>query len=126
MLALGLVLVYGVYNGPFLNVIGAEPGNAREMYNIVIQTLSRTYVAGRDIRPEEMGVIRPVMDEETMALYTPNLSDPVKNQFHTDAFEEEKAEFLKTWFQVGCRNKKIYIDAFFKYDPWILVSGCGG
>lgn len=58
------------------------------------------------------GVIRPVMDEETMALYTPNLSDPVKNQFHTDAFEEEKAEFLKTWFRVGCRNKKIYIDAF--------------
>lgn len=112
VLALGLVLVYGVYNGPFLNVIGAEPGNAREMYNIVIQTLSRTYVAGGDIRPEEMDVIRPVMDEETMALYTPNLSDPVKNQFHTDAFEEEKAEFLKTWFQVGCRNKKIYIDAF--------------
>lgn len=36
----------------------------------------------------------------------------MKNQFHTDAFEEEKAEFLKTWFQVGCRNKKIYIDAF--------------
>ena len=63
-------------------------------------------------RQEEMDVIRPVMDEETMALYTPNLSDPVKNQFHTDAFEEEKAEFLKTWFQVGCRNKKIYIDAF--------------
>ena len=29
-----------------------------------------------------------------------------------NAFEEEKAEFLKTWFQVGCRNKKIYIDAF--------------
>ena len=112
VLALGLVLVYGIYNGPFLNVIGAEPGNAREMYNIVIQTLSRTYVAGGDIRPEEMDVIRPVMDEETMALYTPNLSDSVKNQFHTDAFNEEKAEFLKTWFRVGWRNKKIYIDAF--------------
>ena len=44
-------------------MIGAEPGNAREMYNIVIQTLSRTYVAGGDIHPEEMDVIRPVMDE---------------------------------------------------------------
>ena len=87
------MLVYGVYNGPFLNVIGAEPGNAREMYNIVIQTLSRTYVAGGDIRPEEMGVIRPVMDEETMALYTPNLSYPVKISFIQTHLRKKKQNF---------------------------------
>lgn len=112
LLSAGLLLVYQIYQGPFLRLIGAEPGNAREAYSIVMQTLGRTYAAGGDIRPEEMETIRPVMDEEALSLYTPNLSDPIKNQFHTDAFEEEKTAFLKTWLTVGWRNKKIYIDAF--------------
>jgi hypothetical protein len=112
LLFIGLLAVYQIYNGPLLSLIGAEPGNAREMYSVVIQTLARTYVAGGEILPEEMDVIRPVLDEEALSLYTPNLSDPVKNLFHTDAFNEEKGEFLKTWMQIGLRNKKIYIDAF--------------
>ena len=112
LLFLGLLFVYQLYNGPFLNLIGAEPGNAREAYSIVMQTLGRTYVAGGDIRPEEMDIIRPVMDEETLALYTPDLSDSIKNYFHTEAFNENKAEFLKTWLTIGIRNKKIYVDAF--------------
>lgn len=108
----GLLLLYQIYNGPFLKLLGAEPGNPREAYSVLMQTLGRTYAAGGDIRPEEMEVIRPVMDEETLALYTPNLSDPIKNQFHTEAFEKEKAQFLKAWFSVGWRNKKIYVDGF--------------
>lgn len=112
VLTAGLLLVYQVYNGPFLKLIGAEPGNAREMYSVIIQTLGRTYVAGGDIRPEEMDVIRPVMDEESLALYTPGLSDSIKNYFHTEAFNENRGEFLRTWVRIGWRNKKIYVDAF--------------
>lgn len=112
ILFVGLLLCYRFCNGPFLNLIGAEPGNSREMYSIVMQTLGRTYMTGGDIRPEEIDVIRPVMDEETLAMYTPNLSDPIKNYFDTEAFNANKGEFLKTWMTVGLRNTKIYIDAF--------------
>lgn len=112
LLFAGLLLVYQIYNGPFLKAVGAEPGNAREMYSVIMQTLGRTYAAGGDIRPEEMDVIRPVVDEETLSLYTPDLSDPIKNYFHTEAFNENKGEFLKTWLQIGWRNKKIYVDGF--------------
>lgn len=112
LLFAGLLVLYQVYNGPFLKAVGAEPGNPREAYSIFMQTLGRTYVAGGDIRPEEMEVIRPVMDEETLALYTPNLSDPIKNQFHTEAFEANKMPFLKAWLSIGWRNKKTYIDGF--------------
>ncbi len=112
LLLAGLLLLYQIYNGPLLRLVGAEPGNAREAYSVLMQTLGRTYVATGDIRPQEMDIIRPVMEEDTLALYTPNLSDPVKNLFHTEAFEENKVQFLKTWFSVGWRNKKIYIDAF--------------
>lgn len=112
VLFVGVLLVYQIYNGPFLKVLGAEPGNAREMYSVIMQTLGRTYVAGGDIRPEEMDVIRPVMDEETLALYTPGLSDSIKNHFHTEAFQENQGGFLKAWVSVGWRNKKIYVDAF--------------
>ncbi len=111
MLVVFLLLIYQFYNGPLLKLTGAEPGNAREAYSVVMQTLGRAYVAGGDIRPEEMEVIRPVLNEETLAQYTPNLSDPVKNFFHTKAFEENRAEFLKTWISIGWRNKKIYVDA---------------
>lgn len=112
LLFFGLFLLYQFYNGPFLRLLGAEPGNSREAYSIVMQTLGRTYAAGGDIRPQEMAVIRPVMSEETLLQYVPNLSDPIKNEFHTEAFEENKGEFLKTWLSIGWRNKKIYIDAF--------------
>lgn len=107
-----LLMIYQFYNGPFLNLIHAEPGNPREAYSIVMQTLGRTYIAGGDIHPKEMDIIRPVLDEETLSLYTPDLSDPIKNQFHTEAFEQQKTTFLKTWLTIGLRNKKIYIDAF--------------
>lgn len=112
LLCAGLLLVYWFYNGPFLKLIHAEPGNAREAYSVMIQSLGRTYAAGGDIRPEEMEIIRPVMDEEVLAQYVPSLSDPMKNDFHTEAFEERKGEFLKTWLAIGWRNKKIYIDSF--------------
>lgn len=112
LLFAGLLLLYQFYNGPLLHILNAEPGNAREMYSIIMQTLGRTYAAGGDIRPEEMDVIRPVMDEETLSLYTPGLSDPIKNHFHTEAFDENRGEFLKTWLRVGLRNKKIYVDGF--------------
>lgn len=107
-----LLLVNQIYNGPLLSLIGAEPGNAREAYSVIMQTLGRTYVAGGDIRPDEMDVIRPIMSEETLAQYTPDLSDSIKNYFHTETFEENKGEFLKTWLKIGLRNKKIYIDGF--------------
>lgn len=51
-----------------------NPGNSREAYSIVMQTLGRTYVSGGEITEEEWQVIRPVMDEETLAQYMPNLS----------------------------------------------------
>lgn len=107
-----VLLTYSFCQGPMMTLLQAEPGNSREAYSILIQTLARTYVAGGEIREEEWEVIRPVMDEDTLALYTPNLSDPVKNHFHTEVFEENKGAFLKTWLQVGWRNKKIYVDAF--------------
>jgi len=126
LLAAGLLMVYQIYNGPFLKLVGAEPGNAREMYSVIMQTLGRTYVAGGDIRPEEMDVIRPVMDEETLALYTPGLSDSIKNFFHTDAFNEDRGEFLKTWLSVGWRNKKIYVDGFLNTIMPFWYPGAGG
>ena len=112
LLLAGIFLVYQAYNGPFLKMIGAEEGNPREALSVIMQTLGRTYAAGGDIRPEEMDVIRPVLDEETLALYTPDLSDSIKNYFHTEAFQENAGEFLETWLQIGLRNKKIYADAF--------------
>lgn len=112
LLFMGLFLLYQLYNGPLFTLLKAEPGNPREAYSVIMQTLGRTYVAQGDIRPEEMDQIRPVLDEETLSLYTPDLSDPIKNQFHTEAFEQQKIKFLKTWLTIGLRNKKIYIDAF--------------
>ncbi len=122
----GLLLVYQFYSGPFLSMIHAEPGNAREAYSILMQTLGRTYAAAGHILPEEMDVIRPVMDEEALAQYTPDLSDPIKNQFHTEAFEEGKPAFIRTWLTVGWRNKKIYADAFLNTTCAFWYPGAWG
>lgn len=126
LLSVCLLLVYQIYNGPVLTLVRAEPGNAREALSVIMQTLGRTYTAGGDIRPEEMEVIRPVLSEETLALYTPDLSDPLKNHFHTEAFQENPAGFLKTWLQIGFRNKKLYIDAFLNTTAAFWYPGTDG
>ncbi|MCD8197176.1 MAG: DUF6020 family protein [Lachnospiraceae bacterium] len=118
-----VLLCSAFYNGPLLTVLGAEAGNAREAYSVIMQTLGRTYVAGGDISEEEMDVIRPVMSEETLALYAEDISDPIKNYFDTEAFSENKWEFLKTWVSVGLKNKKIYIDAFLNTTDALWYPG---
>ena len=39
----GLLILYQVYNGPFMKLIGAEAGDPREAYSVIMQTLGRTY-----------------------------------------------------------------------------------
>ena len=56
--------------------------------------------------------------------YTPNLSDPIKNQFHTDALNEKKGAFLKAWLQIGWRNKKTYIEMCIR-DRYYGLRGVG-
>lgn len=126
LLSAGLILLYQFYSGPFLGLVGAEPGNAREMYSVLMQTLGRTYVAAGDIRPEEMAAIRPVLDEETLSSYIPGLSDPIKYSFHTPAFDEDRGSFLRAWIKVGLRNKKIYVDAFLNTTESFWYPNAGG
>lgn len=126
LLSAGMAVLYQFYSGPFLGLVGAEPGNPREMYSVLMQTLGRTYIAGGDIRPEEMAVIRPVLDEETLASYVPGLSDPIKYAFHTPAFDEDRRGFLQAWLKVGLRNKKIYVDAFLNTTEAFWYPGAGG
>lgn len=47
-----VLLAYIFYNGPLLKILHAEPGNSREAYSIVMQTLGRTYVSGGEITEE--------------------------------------------------------------------------
>ena len=78
-------------------MIGAEEGNPREALSVIMQTLGRTYAAGGDIRPEEMDVIRPVLDEETLALYTPDLSDSIKNYFPPSCVSTRESNLGVPW-----------------------------
>ena len=53
-------------------------------------------------------------------LYNPKISDPVKDAFDADYFNENKLEFVKLWIGLFCKFPREYLESFLcnSYGYW--------
>ena len=110
VICLGL---YGIYTGPVYSALGIEPGDAREMCSVLMQSAARVYnLDYQGLTEEQREGILAMIDEEGLNTYMSRFADPVKAYFHGSEFAENPAPFLKTWISVGMTHKKMYIDSF--------------
>ncbi len=105
--------LYGIYTGPVYSALNIEPGDAREMCSVLMQSAARVYnLDYQGLTEEQREGILAMIDEEGLNTYMSRFADPVKAYFHGSEFAENPMPFLKTWVSVGMTHKKMYIDSF--------------
>ena len=117
LLLLGLLLFEG-YQGYILNVLGVEPGNAREALSVPIQQTARTVVLhGEEIAAEDMAVLLEYFPGECLWWYDPIISDPVK-EFGDDYYQSMRdyIPFLRVWGRLFSQFPGTYLEAFIAHS----------
>ena len=102
-----------LYTKVLLPVCSVKPSNPREVFSIPFQQTAR-YLrdAGDDVTPEEKEAISAILDYDNLPeRYNPNLSDPVKATYNTDAGTDELLAYFDAWFQMLLRHPDIYVQA---------------
>lgn len=108
-------------NSGLKTVFHARSGEYQEILTVPIQQMARTYKYAPEVfTREDREILYEVLSEETLALYTPRLSDPVKYRFDNEAFAKDKAKYAGLWLRVGMKKPLIYLNAWWmtSYGFW--------
>ena len=112
MFATAIVLVFAFF-GPVSNCLHIKKSPTSEILSIPIQQIAAVVKNNRDsITEEEWTTIKRYFDEESLAHYIPQISDPVKDRFKNNELKQDKMSFVKLWIQLGLKNKQVYSNAF--------------
>lgn len=126
-LLLAAVCFAWVLKGPVLNAFNVIQPDFAESLSIPIQQISRVIVESGDLTKEEYELIDKVIDiNEVYELYTPHVSDPMKDEVrgkNPNYLEEHKLEYLLLWAKAGLKNPEAYIKAWIDQTKGYLNSG---
>lgn len=90
---------------------------AAETFTVPIQQLARTWKYSPEVfSQEDRQTLFEILPEETLALYTPKLSDLVKAGFITENFEKEPEKYASLWLRTGLKAPFTYGNA------WLMTS----
>ena len=118
-----IVLVsYILVKGPIFSILNIEEGGIKESLSVPLQQFARiTKYQGDKLTTEEKEAIYEFLPVEDLAnRYNPILSDPVKNVFNAEAWENDKINFFKLWGKLCLKYPKDTIEAFLcnSYGYW--------
>ena len=108
------ILLYKLYTGVLLPYFKITDTSIRETLSIPFQQTAR-YVKehGGDVTEHEKEVIDKILIYETIdTRYTPEIADPVKNEFNKYTTKEELEEYIKIWKDGFFKYPDSYIQAF--------------
>ena len=116
LLILPLVLAIAL-NASLAGLTHAQTTNRQEMLTVPIQQLARLHCFQQDaFTEEELETLYRYLPEDSLKLYRPRLSDPVKIGFDNAAFAEDAGSFLRLWASTGKRHPVAYLNA------WLMTS----
>jgi len=106
------LLLVGIYS--ISSFFISKPTSQAEAMSVPLQQIARTVkYHGDTISSENKATIDEILPYEQLGKnYDPNLSDPVKSSFNVAVFNENKAKYLKLWFDLFLDYKKTYVAAF--------------
>lgn len=100
------------------NVTNAEPGSIREMLSIPFQQSARyIYAYGDNLSNFEYEAISNLLLDANLIghIYSPDISDPVKGLYNTDATTLDLINYFKAWLIGLSKGPLAYFDAFFQH-----------
>ena len=123
----GIVLGFGLINGPIYTLLGVQKGSSAEMLSVPMQQLSCVvYYHGAELSAEDKAAIGQYLPVEELAVkYNYRFADHVKGDFNTARFDESPLEFVKLWWQFLVRYPVEYVEAFLNLNlPYWYPDAC--
>ncbi len=118
---LSMVLSYLIVNGALTGILHADASENQEILTVTISQLARVYGDEKDKLPkEEAEVLYRYLPREALEAYRPKVTDGVKIHFNNEAYEKDRAGYLKLWLKWGLRHPFTYLNAWFmtSYGFW--------
>lgn len=120
---IAVLIISMIIVGPFYSVLGFKENNPIEALAVPTQQIAAVCSYGGAITESQAQFLTNVCNLNELAEnYTPDCVNTAKdyirsygNQFY---ITEHKAEFIRIWAQLGLKNPKIYIKAY-----WTLTRG---
>lgn len=108
------LVLYFIINKLIFSCLNVEKGQIREALSIPMQQFARVVKYHKDeLTTEEKEKIYKFIPAQNIdELYMPILSDPVKSQFDSKAFSENKVEFVKLWMELCIKYPRACIESF--------------
>lgn len=112
------IVLFLILNQSLTMAFHAETFNSKEMLSIPFQQTARVIRDYKnEVSKQEWEILGAVLeDEKTLGeLYDPNISDPVKRQFRSEATIGEIAAYLSLWMKWFFRHPGVYLEAFINH-----------
>lgn len=110
-----IVLVfYMTWKGPVFSLFNVTPGSSREALSIPLQQFARISKYNSDtLTEDEKWRIYKYLPTDNLAdIYTPKISDPVKDNFSNEGFEDDKIGFVKLYVKLAIKYPRATIESF--------------
>lgn len=124
-----------IVKGPVYGSLGVVPPDTIESLSVPAQHIARAVKDGAELTDEQRELLSSAVDVEALAsVYSPQLSDPVKDLIryrgNQQFIADNKAEFFRLWLELGLANPGSYLRAQLDqtqgyWDPgvqhWVLA-----
>ncbi len=123
----GIVLGYGLINGPIYTLLGVQEGSSAEMLSVPMQQISCVvYYHEAELSAEDKEAIGRYLPVEELAVkYNYRFADHVKGDFDAARFDEAPLEFVKLWARLLVRYPVEYVEAFLNLNlPYWYPDAC--
>lgn len=127
ILLVGMMLLYGLYVGPFTSHFTVEGIAGKEYLSVPCQQMLRVYHTQEQLDAEQKATIEALFEEEALIQYIPKIADVAKGNLDIELFDANKAEYLKFWAELGTEYPAEYMDAFLMgnygfWYPWATLA----
>ena len=113
VMALIGVFYLTIFTGIILPNLHVAPSSKQEMMGFMFQQTAKYVVDyGEDVTSEEKNAINAVLPFDDLAeLYDPYMQDSVKFEYNQESTNEERTEYIKTWFEMFFKHPDSYFSA---------------
>lgn len=108
------ISIYLAITGPGFKILNIEKSEPQEMLSIPLQQMARIL----KYKPEELteenvlAINNYIPIDNAGELYNPTISDPVKNEFKTEKYNENKFDIIKLYLKLAVKYPGETIEAF--------------
>jgi hypothetical protein len=108
-----IILIFAI-TGPVYSAFGIGKGQSQEALSVPIQQIANAAKNNSEnLTQQERALLEKYyVTTAVFNNYNPRIADPIKNNFLTYEFDNDKTDFLKLWVKLGLKYPGDYVNSF--------------